>query len=292
MATRVFQVDTRRVPCVLASLALDDLFVDRLTKALAPLGDGGTQTLDDGKGTLRISKDGAPLIDITRAPVKSHARMLNKLESADDHRDKPMPRPKANVDTVRSGVVVHDAAQIESVYKAIEEHVGAFIRVKNAFADGATVSYGYRAILGNLRLESGLTVRRVFGGAHRAKWEALGAARKAIDAEAPHNVKDVLDALLATSGVPGEDEDNASLPDAPLNIAAEVQLIYRPYLDEGRKLSHLPYKVVRCETPAELARDAGGKKQSSEVRAAVKAAERACMDIVAAELGAPAGKKK
>ena len=67
---------------------------------------------------------------------------------------------------------------------------------------------------------------------------------------------------------------------------AEVQLIYQPYLDKGRKLSHLPYKVVRCETASELARDAGGKKQSAEVRAAVKAAERACMDIVAAELRA------
>ena len=43
-----------------------------------------------------------------------------------------------------------------------------------------------------------------------------------------------------------------------------VQLIYQPYLDKGRKLSHLPYKVVRCETKGELARDAGGKKQSAE----------------------------
>ena len=48
----------------------------------------------------------------------------------------------------------------------------------------------------------------------------------------------------------------------------------------------------RCETASELARDAGGKKQSAEVRAKVKAAERACMDIVMAELRAPAGKKK
>ena len=48
--------------------------------------------------------------------------------------------------------------------------------------------------------------------------------------------------------------------------------------------SHLPYKVVRCETPSELARDAGGKKQSAEVRAAVKAAEEACMKIVLSEL--------
>ena len=47
--------------------------------------------------------------------VKSHARMLNKLESADDHRDKPLPRPKWNVDTVRAGIIVHDAALLAQV---------------------------------------------------------------------------------------------------------------------------------------------------------------------------------
>ena len=98
----------------------------------------------------------------------------------------------------------------------------------------------------------------------------------------------MLGALLADAGdtVPGQDKRNASLPDAPLNIAAEVQLIYEPYLSKGRKLSHLPYKVVRCASAAELARDAGGKKQSAEVRAAVRAAERECMAIVPAELAA------
>ena len=53
----------------MVSLALDDLFVDKLRNALMPFGDGVT-TLDDGKGTLRISKGGVPQIDITRAPVK------------------------------------------------------------------------------------------------------------------------------------------------------------------------------------------------------------------------------
>ena len=211
--------------------------------------------------------------------------MLNKLESADDHRDKPLPRPKWNVDTVRAGIIVHDAALLAQVYDAIAAHVGIFLRVKNAFAEGAVVNYGYRAILGNLRLESGLTVRRVFGGAHADTWKALGKARAAIDAMAPQKMDAVLGALLANRGE-WDDEDNADTPDLPLNIAAEVQLIYQPYLDKGRKLSHLPYKVVRCETASELARDAGGKKQSAEVREAVKAAERACMDIVAAELRA------
>ena len=63
-----------------------------------------------------------------------------------------------------------------------------------------------------------------------------------------------------------------------------MQLIYEPYLSKGRRLSHLPYKVVRCASAAELARDAGGKKQSAEVRAAVRAAARECMAIVPAQL--------
>ena len=172
------------------------------------------------------------------------------------------------------------------MYDAIAAKVGTFLRVKNAFAEGAVVNYGYRAILGNLRLESGLTVRRVFGAdsriagvTPRAKWLALAEAREAIDVTAFSKMRAVLFALLADSGTP-RDEANADIPDLPLNIAAEVQLIYKPYLDKGRKLSHLPYKVVRCETASELARDAGGKKQSAEVRASLKAAERACMSIV------------
>ena len=73
----------------------------------------------------------APLVDITRAPVKSHARMLNKLESAEDHRDKPTPRPKHNVDTVRGGVVVYDAGLMRAVYDAIAARDLADCRIRD-----------------------------------------------------------------------------------------------------------------------------------------------------------------
>ena len=86
----------------------------------------------------------------------------------------------------------------------------------------------------------------------------------------------MLDALLATSGR-WEDEFNAGVADLPLNIAAEVQLIYKPYMERGRKLSHLPYKVVRCAAPSELARDAGGKRAVDEQR---REAARQCSEIV------------
>ena len=261
----------------MVSLALDALFVRKLRAALEPFGDA-VEILDDGKSTIRISKGGKPLIDITPAPIKSHARMRNKLQNAADHLNKALPRPKWNVDTVRGGIVVYDAAIVAAVYEAINAHVGAFVRVKNGFAPGAQVNYGYRAILGNLRLESGLTVEQGFGGEHRELWRALGEARKPIDGAALDYMDFVLKALMADSGDAQDDKDNASLPATPLNIAAEVQLIYEPYLTKGRKLSHLPYKVVRCDDPSELARDAGGKHHAAERE--VKAAEARCGRIV------------
>ena len=144
------------------------------------------------------------------------------------------------------------------------------------------MSYGYRAYLGNLRLESGLTVGEVFGGEHRALWQALAESHAAADGAEPHEVEDLLDALLATSGqrvkkLHWQDKFNAGVAAQPLNIAAEVELIYKPYFERGRKLSHLPYKVVRCNAPSELARDAGGKRAVDDVQ---REAARRCGEIV------------
>ena len=96
-------------------------------------------------------------------------------------------------------------------------------------------------------------------------------------------MKDVLDALLATHDQEWVNEANAGVAALPLNIAAEVQLIYKPYLERGRKLSHLPYKVVRCAEPSELARDAGGKRAVSEAQ---REAQRVCGEIVEGLLAA------
>merc|ERR1712070_1041252 len=46
-----------------------------------------------------------------------------------------------------------------------------------------------------------------------------------------------------------------SQPDTKVILATEVQIIYEPYM-VGRSLSHLLFKVSRCETgPDEMARD-------------------------------------
>ena len=271
---------------VMASVALDNLFVRKLRSALEALGDPTKTVVADREVRIHGS-GGALLLTITRAPVKSCARMLNKLESAEDHRDKPLPRPKFNVDTVRAGIVVEDAGMMAAVLEAIGAHVGRLLRSKNAFREDAEVSYGY---LGNLQLDSGLTVGEVFGGEQRAKWEALAEAGRAADGAEPLEVRAVLDALLATAGGTNPDsnaerinEANAGVAALPLNIAAEVQLIYKPYLERGRKLSHLPYKVVRCAAPSELARDAGGKRAVGEAQ---REAARACGEIVEGLLAA------
>lgn len=267
---------------VMASVALDNLFVRKLRSALEALGDP-TKTVVADREVRIYGRDGALLLTITRAPVKSRARMLNKLESAEDHRDKEVPRPKANVDTVRAGIVVEDAGMMAAVLEAVGAHVGRFLRSKNAFREDAEVSYGYRAFLGNLQLESGLTVGEVFGGKQRAKWQALAEAGGAADGKEPNEVEAVLDALLATSEHEWQAKANAGVAALPLNIAAEVQLIYKPYLEKGRKLSHLPYKVVRCAAPSELARDAGGKRAVGEAQ---REAARACGEIVEGLLAA------
>ena len=260
---------------VMASLALNNLFMQKLRSALEALGDP-TRTKVDEKEVRIFDSGGARLLTIMRAPIKSRARMLNKLQSAGDHRYMHLPRPKYNVDTVRAGIVVENAGMMATVHEAIGTHVGKFLRSKNAFREDAEVSYGYRAFLGNLRLESGLTVGDVFGGEHRARWQALADAGAVADGAEPHEVEALLDALLATSGR-WQDEFNLGVAALPLNIAAEVQLIYKPYLERGRKLSHLPYKVVRCAAPSELARDAGGKRAVDEAQ---REAARQCGEIV------------
>ena len=134
------------------------------------------------------------------------------------------------------------------------------------------------------RLVSLCKLVRYRGGARRLKRREFAALRGRVGLVSyPRSGNSLLRALLeACSGVlTGSD----ALPDAPLNIAAEVQLIYVPYLEQGRKQSHLPYKVMRCAAPSELARDAGGKRA---VGKAQREAQRVCSEIAEAMLAARA----
>ena len=228
------------------SMALNDGFVAKLRTALARFGS-------------RVS--------VTPAPVKSRTRMRNKLADADDHALKRRPRPMHNVDTIRAGVVVDDAALMGEVFDAIGAEVGPWLRVKNNYrpAFDATASYGYRALLANLRYESGMTCGELF----RDNWDAWQKLSESLAARGDQH--GLHWALLIVRGhiLPG-DNYTRDMVDKPVNIAAEVQLIYKPYLALGRAKSHLHYKVVRCAAPGELVRDAATKYKPSPKMAAAE----------------------
>ena len=107
------------------------------------------------------------------------------------------------------------------------------------------MSYGYRALLGNLKYESGVTCGALFGENDTA-WRNLQESLPAVGDRPALGY--ALDAL-----------QKDAMADTPVNIAAEVQLIYKPYLTLGRTKSHLHYKVVRCAAPGDLVRDASAK---------------------------------
>ena len=175
-------------------------------------------------------------VSVKAAPIKGLAQMRNKVSN--DHAMKKRPRPMHNIDTVRAGVVVNDASLMEDVFDAIGAEVGPWLRVKNNYrsAFNAKESYGYRALLGNLTHSSGMTCGEIFGGDNNAAWLALKAT---LDSTSDRSrVGFALDALV--------DEDKGCR-DVECKIAAEVQIIYKPYLTEGRVKSHLYYKIVRCK---------------------------------------------
>ena len=59
-------------------------------------------------------------------------------------------------------------------------------------------------------------------------------------------------------------------------IAAEVQLIYEPYMTEGRELSHIPYKIYRSNQWHELLADAATPLLSEKLQHA----QEACAKVV------------
>ena len=178
------------------STALDAGFVMKLRKALAKFG---------GK------------VSVKAAPIKTIPRMRNKLADEADHALKKRPRPMHNIDTVRAGVVVNDASIMEEVFDVIGKEVGPWLRVKNNYREAcdASESNGYRALLGNLKYESGLTCRELFG--HRAWDDLWGTLPAHGDRERLYRAVEVLRQDV--------------MADVPVNIAAEVQLIYKPYVE-------------------------------------------------------------
>ena len=82
--------------------------------------------------------------------IKSYMRMLNKMRSPTDHRNKPRPRPAQNVDTVRLLAAVPTWQVLHECAKTITDSFGGAVKVKNGFAltaEEAAAMYDLRLVL-------------------------------------------------------------------------------------------------------------------------------------------------
>mmetsp|Transcript_66662 Transcript_66662/g.124454 ORF Transcript_66662/g.124454 Transcript_66662/m.124454 type:complete len:800 (-) Transcript_66662:255-2654(-) len=212
---------------------------------------------------LRTLLAGIP-VEMHPAPSKTYGRMYNKLMNKAEHGDPsiPKPRPMRNVDVIRCGLCAENADDLDRIFKAIKSKY-RILRIKNTH-DPTNEGYGgFRCILVNLAYDSGVKLKDLFG-------ESPG-----FDNELQSTGTD-LDAHVTSDSTSRKWRDYCVLqkpatdwlwgmqglwyaarkePERTFVISAEVQIIYAPYM-RGRSLSHLLYKISRCETgPSEMARD-------------------------------------
>ena len=69
--------------------------------------------------------------------TKGVARMLGKMQAADDHRYLARPRPAANLDVLRAALVLSTPSALTAAVLFVEGHndVHHIVRVKNGYAD-------------------------------------------------------------------------------------------------------------------------------------------------------------
>ena len=73
--------------------------------------------------------------DAVRAAIhKAYVRARNKMDSKDDHRAKPKPRPAYNIDLIRCLAMAMSPEMVLAFYAALLERFGGAGKVKNLFA--------------------------------------------------------------------------------------------------------------------------------------------------------------
>lgn len=218
------------------------------------------------------------------APAKTFGRMFNKLVNPNDHGDPSLlkPRPAKNVDILRSGIELQKSEDVEKAYQALKAKY-RILRVKNTHDPNLQGFGGYRSMLINFAYQSNVTFKDVFSDTvyHEGstdfegdRWTAR--PKSTIGQKWFDHVSDLSPQEDWRRALVGLSFQARKQPESKITLAAEVQLIYKPYMD-GRALSHLLFKISRCETGVgEMARDfsIGYQSESEESNARAKAVQR------------------
>jgi len=206
---------------------------------------------------------------VTVAP-KTFQRMQNKLLNPKEHGDPNLRRPRCakNVDVLRGCIIVKTVKELEDAYNTLKAAVKV-VRVKNTH-DPSKEGFrgGYRSLLVNFLYEPGVKWVQLFGEKVTFEFSDLArnrlAARKACRVEGRDThlgnlwcdyVDGDTTTFLKLLGLQGLQSISSENPDEPVQMIAELQIVLEPYF-EGRTVSHMLFKIARCDTGAmEMVRD-------------------------------------
>jgi len=210
-------------------------------------------------------------VKVSMPAPKNLQRMQNKLLNPLEHGDPNIQRPRCakNVDVLRGCVRVGSVSELREAFNRLSS-THKVVRVKNTHdPSSAAWNGGYRSVLVNFIFDSGVTWQQLFGG--KVTFDQRDWARmlqlKATPIEENQNlagqlwtdlafVEDwQLEELYTTFGLQGLQIISSEHPNETVKMIAELQLVLEPYF-EGRAVSHLLFKVARCDTGSmEMVRD-------------------------------------
>jgi hypothetical protein len=194
-------------------------------------------------------------VKLTLAPIKSYMRMINKLQTAEDHRKvKLKPRPTMNIDIVRILASASSPEDIIALVKTIAAEFGGLSYLKClpelALTNPPAAEGRYHMLPVMITVvfaPEGLTVGSLLAdSAVRAAWAKLRTTRPSADVSTEEWQLDHDTALniLETKCDPKE----------PVQMHCEVQVVTEE-LAEVRHGMHEVYKVVRASNARQLHAD-------------------------------------
>eukprot|EP00971_Amphidinium_carterae_P146042 2894880-Amphidinium_carterae.1 len=212
--------------------------------------------------------------EVFEAPPKTFGRMYNKLNNKWEHGDPsiPKPRPMKNVDVVRCAISVETPEDLAKTFAALKAKF-KIMRVKNTYNVTQDGENHYRSVLVNFVYDSGLNLKDVFGSCPGYDMEYIQAnpGKTELEAHVAQDTaagkwRDYCMSLKPASewlwGMQGLWYAVRQEPARKFCLCGEAQIVLAAYM-RGRALSHLFYKISRCETgPSEMARDFSGGFQA------------------------------